>query len=328
MKKEIELKPIREATEDYAKIEKKIIELFRREIYLPLIKEFSRDKILRNSLDDLVWAILSGSITFDRGVFSGKFKATSSAELRALGATWDRKKAQWRISKANLPGTVQSAISQSEFRFRDKIAAIDRRLADISPEALAGKLNVVDHFDTALWKVDKDFRTSVRSITVAPELSDEARMRIAMEWQHNLDLYISDFTSERTSKLREELQKSIFAGNRYEYAIKTIQKDYGVTLRKAEFLAHQETNLLMAKHKEVRYQEAGVHEYRWRCLKMPHDSSPDVHTPGYVRYYHGKLDGTKQRFDSPPITDGSGRRNNPGEDYNCRCTAVPVVRLD
>ena len=30
-------------------------------------------------------------------------------------------------------------------------------------------------------------------------------------------------------------------------------------------------------------------------------------------------------FRYPPIDDPNGSRHNPGENYNCRCVAIPVI---
>jgi uncharacterized protein with gpF-like domain len=40
---------------------------------------------------------------------------------------------------------------------------------------------------------------------------------------------------------------------------------------------------------------------------------------------HRALDGTIQDFKNPPITDKYGNRNNPKEDFGCRCQAIPIV---
>ncbi len=177
---------------------------------------------------------------------------------------------------------------------------------------------------------EKDFKKTLKNISIAPTLTDGARKRISEDWQENMDLWIKDFTKKEIVNLREKIQKSTFSGNRYETMIKTIKDSYGVTKRKARFLARQETNLLLAKFKETRYTEANINEYIWTCVKMPKDKSPNEHTPGNVRYSHGILDGLTFRWDDPPITTPPGepaRRNNPGQDYNCRCFARPIVKF-
>ncbi|MDR1706162.1 MAG: hypothetical protein LBS19_15970 [Clostridiales bacterium] len=41
-----------------------------------------------------------------------------------------------------------------------------------------------------------------------------------------------------------------------------------------------------------------------------------------------ELNGKKFSWSDPPVVDGrSGRRCHPGQDYQCRCAALPVFNL-
>ena len=328
MKSPIDLKPIRETRDDYDEIEKKIKRLFLKEIYAPLMREFQQPlKKLQNSRDSLLSAINSGRLTYSRGKFSGKLNATLSGELRAIGAKWDRTQKCYSISLDKLPLDVRNVISSSASKFEQKIAKIDTHLAAIVPEELASKLQLSRLFDRSIWKVEKEFQQSVKNITVAPQFTEARRKALSEDWQKNMELWIKDFTQKEIEELRKNLRRSIFAKNRYGSAIKSIQESYGVSERKAKFLARQETALAMTTYKYARYQEAGVNEYKWKAV---------VGTPSHpTRPQHKKLSeasmkGKIFRFDDPPITTEPGepqRRNNPGQDYNCRCTAIPIVRF-
>lgn len=321
--KVVELKPIKESQDDYDEIEDRIRDLFRKEIFLPLLKELELPaNLLQNSREDLLQAIQTGQISFSRGSFKGQFNSTLSRELKKLGAEWDRTQGSWKISTSALPIEVKNAISMSESVFARKLAAIDDRLKKLLPEEIADRLNVSKLFDRALWKVDREFRATVKEISVAPELTPERRKKIADEWQNNTKLYVKDFTKTQIADLRADVQKSVFTGNRYESLAKTIQDQFEVSANKAKFLARQETSLAMTKFKESRYVDVGVKEYRWGCV----GGSPK-HP---VRPAHKKLEGKIFRWDDPPITTEPGeptRRNNPGQDFNCRCFARPIVRF-
>lgn len=321
--KEIELQPIKETTSDYERLEAAIKRLFREQIYYPVIRELGEPlNKIQNADDALLEAIRTGRITFNRGIFSGRFNSQISKELRSLGAQWDRKTGTWKILQSALPIEVRNAVSASQVRFAEKIARIDKTLAQILPEEVADKLQSAKFFDASLWKVDKDFRQTLKNITVAPQLSPSARKRIAEEWQDNMKIWVRDFTQSEIAKLRKDMQKSVFAGNRYESAISAIQDSYGVSANKAKFLARQETALLMAKFKETRYADAGVNEYKWGCVAGSKNHP--------VRPWHKDLEGKTFRWDNPPVTTQPGtsvRRNNPGQDYNCRCFAKPIVKF-
>jgi SPP1 gp7 family putative phage head morphogenesis protein len=308
-----ELPSIKESAEDYEAIERAIKHLFRVNVYYPILRALGMRAAVQNSgSSKLIEAIRSGRITFSQGVFSGRLSASVSKELKDLGAKF--KDGTFRITVSNLPIEIRNVISSSESRFLDKIKRIDKILSDVSPEELAGKLHIETHFDKALYKVESTFQKSVKKIAIAPELSISARERIASEWQDNIRLHISDFTKAETDALRTKIKENVFKGDRYGQMVKTIEGSYGVSSNKAKFLARQETALLMAKYKQTRYEAAGVNWYRWVCIK-------DAKT----RPAHAALNGKIFRWDSPPVVDAMGDRKNPQQDYNCRCSARPMV---
>lgn len=327
----IELKPIPRPDSDYEAIEKRLKKLFKNNLYYPLLKELGlAKKTLQNDTshpNPLIDALYTGRVTYSEGVFSGKFNAAITKELRRLGAIFDRRSSTFRIPQSLLPIDVRNVISSSGYKFQEKIDKINQRLADLSPAQLAKQFKCQDLFEKTLWKADKSFRQNVKNITVQPQLSETQKKEIAQAWQYNMEYWIQNWTEEEIVSLRTKMQEIVYSGNRWGNAISLIQKSYGVSANKAKFLARQETHLLLAKFNKAKYMDAGVPEYKWTCVHRPHDTSPDKHTPGNVRFYHGKLNRTIQRWDNPPISDGKGRRSNPGEDYNCRCSARPVVKF-
>lgn len=329
--KVIELKPIKESTEDYDEVERRIKILLREQIYVPLIKELGGNrKTLQNATDDLLSAIKYGRIQFYRGTFTGRFNAGISKELKALGARWDRQTGTWKLSSASLPSQVRMAVQASESHFRQKVESIDKKLAAILPGEISEKLKVAELFDTTLWKVEREFQATVKGIAVLPKLTKEQRKKIADDWQNNLKLYVKDWTQKEIVQLRKDMQESVFAGNRYDSAAKMIQKSYQESSNKAKFLARQETGLLMAKFKEVRYKDAGVKKFIWKCVTGT--------TNHPVRDTHKICDNKIFSWDNPGELDKSGvvkaggvqkpaGGKNPGEDYNCRCYAKPIVEF-
>lgn len=324
--KVIELKPIIESKKDYEKIEAVIRKTLFREIYVPILRELSLpENKIRNSLDELLDAMRRGKITYSKGAFRGKFNAAISKELVKMGAKWDAKTASYKLLKVNMKLEMLEAIRISELRFTEKLKTIDRKLAKLVPEEIASKINLTELFDKALFNVEKKIDATLKNITVAPQTTEAQREKISKEYNQNMELYIKNFTEEEILQIRATVEKTIMSGNRYESLIKGIKDSYGVTERKAKFLARQETHLLLGKYKEAKYTAVGSKSYIWTCVKMPHDTSPTQHIPGNVRYYHGILDGQVFRWDDPPITNKKPeRRNNAGMDYNCLPGSHPV----
>lgn len=325
MRQPIILKPIKEFPRDYERVEACILDIFRRDIYLPLVELLGApQKLLANTLDQLVEAIQSGRISHSRGAFTGKFSAGVSATLRYLGATWDRERSAWRIPLADLPLEARMAISTSDARFAQTLRKIDDRLAEVKSANIADYVAIQEQFDRTIWRVDAEVEKTLKGLAIKPKLTAAQAEAVATGYTLNLERYIKNWTDAEVLKLRKTVQQKAFQGHRYEGLIKTIQQSYGVSQNKAKFLARQETNLLMCKVKETRYQDAGVDEYYWQDV-----GGTKAHP---VRKMHKELAersrrGEIFRFSDPPVTNPQGGRNNPGEDFNCRCTARPLVRF-
>lgn len=104
-------------------------------------------------------------------------------------------------------------------------------------------------------------------------------------------------------------------GARVQTLARRIQAATGTGAGHARLLARDQTLKLYGQIQQARHQSAGVTEYVWR-------SSRDER----VRLTHKALDGTRHRYADPPIVDPkTGRRAHPGDDYQCRCTADPVL---
>lgn len=320
--KTIELKPIKETPNDFELLEERIKIAFKKLVYMPILKSMSlKQNTIQNAKSDLTSALKSGRIIYSRGAFFGEFNASISRELKLLGAVWDKKTSSFKMAYSLLPSKIREETKYGREVFQKKIDDTDKLLAKLLPEEIAGHVQSADVFDTVLWKTDENIAKTLKGITIAPNLSSEDRLKIAKEWQNNMDLWITDFAKKEIVQLRKDIQSNTFAGRRYGDIIKSIQKSYEVTTNKAKFLARQETNLLMTKFKETRYIKAGVRQYKWGCVAgtAAHPVRPD----------HKRLEGKIFSWDNPPVTDlKTNARNNPGQDYNCRCYAKPIVSFN
>jgi SPP1 gp7 family putative phage head morphogenesis protein len=102
------------------------------------------------------------------------------------------------------------------------------------------------------------------------------------------------------------------AGQRASTVADQLVKQLGVQQSKAEFWARDQIGSLNGQLTRQRQKDIGVEEYIWR-------TSMDER----VRETHRALEGTKHSWDDPPTV--GAREVHPGEDYNCRCTAEPVI---
>jgi SPP1 gp7 family putative phage head morphogenesis protein len=315
MQKWLDLPPTIERPSDYEAVEKEIEEFLKKEIYLPILELFGfSKKILKNSMMDLVEAIHEGRVTYSYGWFSGTFSSAISKELKKIGATFARTHSSFFLPPGKLPVDVRTAIGQADDAFKVKMKDFKELIQKISESDRTIKLQ--KQYEVVIDKFNKNL---IKNITIAPKLTDSTRERLAQEYTNNMQKFIKTWTEKEIVKLREKVEDRALKGFRYEGMISEIQKSYGVSRNKARFLARQETSLMITKLKQSRYQEAGVNHYRWKNV-----SASPKHP---VRPMHKKLDGKIFSWDDPPVTDEKGNRNHPHEDYNCRCIAIPVVRI-
>jgi len=92
-----------------------------------------------------------------------------------------------------------------------------------------------------------------------------------------------------------------------------LQARYGVGRSRGDLIARDQVLKLNGQITRSRQQAAGISQYKWVTSRDER-----------VRKGHRRLNGTIQSWDSPPDV-GGGRNEHPGGDYQCRCTASPVL---
>lgn len=316
----LELNPVPERPDDFDRIEKAISTFLSREFYAPLLSEIDETpKVLKNDLSKLADAIAAGRIQFVRGHFEGSFSAAVSKELKLIGAKWDRKHGWWKILHTDLPVDLRVAIGTSESKFAQISDKVQKKLEAVLPEEMAEKLRLDALIDTSIFKIEKDLKRSTGNITVMPQLTPHRRKVLAEEYNKNAQLSISGWLQKEIVKLRKQVQKNMFNGNRYEDLIDIIHKSHEVSQNKAKFIARQETKIFINTYKNSRYQDAGVNKYRWQTVAGTKDHP--------VREDHKRLNGKIFSFDDPPVVNSKGDKKNPGFDFGCRCVAIPIVKF-
>lgn len=136
---------------------------------------------------------------------------------------------------------------------------------------------------------------------------------------------IKNITDDQSRSVETVLRRTLRTGRRAEDIESEIQGSLGVSESRARLIARDQILKLNGELTQLRHREAGVEEYLWSTSRdervrgnpLAPDSSGD----------HFHLEGKKFRWDSPPIVDSKGRRAHPGEDFQCRCVAIPVIVL-
>lgn len=304
-----------------------VIDVVFRPLAQIIAEEYGRENIqaiLENVNEGaLLRAIRSGRLQYSGGFFYGSMSAELSIALRSLGAKLDRRRRAYALPESQAPHWLLAAAADYQAKAQ---RAHDRIVAQLENIRKNLKIDIgikLVEGDDAVDRVEKGWRESARGLEVMPELSPQSRAEMAKHLGDNVKLGIVGFTDEMVLDLRDAVEENARQGYRYDSLVDIIRMRYGVTDRKAEFLARQETSLFMAQFRRRQFAEAGLHYYIW-------DTSHDVRVRREPNGGHAALNGRMFSYEqkAPASFMSVGEPCNPGEDYNCRCVDRPVVDAD
>lgn len=118
--------------------------------------------------------------------------------------------------------------------------------------------------------------------------------------------------------VQQALMRSITSGNGLEDLVPYLEKHKGITTRRAQLIASDQTRKAFNNLNKGRMQRVGVTKFEW------------LHTGGSnePRKLHQQLSGQIFSFDKLPVIDeNTGERGIPGQAINCRCRMLPVLDL-
>lgn len=324
--KKVVLQPIRHKDEYTRAIEEQILAHFREVIFAPLLDLLgehnvtTRDNATGSSA--VVKALEDGRLWYGEGEFIGQMNAEISRELREAGATFNADRGTFQIEPTQLPFAIRHAAAVSmvnaENLYDSVIALLGVMQTNAAQAPVALELKFPIHQIVAdLGEQYNDTITGYDMIEITAETTGTLADQLGRELTTNLDLYVKDFTNEEILTLRTMAQQNAFAGYRTDRLADMIEGRFGVTKRKAAFLADQETGMLVSKYREIQYRAAGSRSYKW---STSHDER--------VRKDHRALNQQTFMWDSPPVTNlATGDRNHPGNDFRCRCVAMPIIEI-
>ena len=133
----------------------------------------------------------------------------------------------------------------------------------------------------------------------------EASYTKALEWNVSL---VEDANREYAEGVRDIFTDPDNFGRRPEELSAMLQAHGDVSESRANLIARDQTLKTLGAITQARHEAVGITSYTW-------STSLD----GSVRESHAELEGQVFSYDDPP------EPGNPGEDFQCRCAAIPVV---
>lgn len=171
--------------------------------------------------------------------------------------------------------------------------------------AIPGKVGAA--FDRHARELAAANKKAMRVIGIRPGLDLGLESEIAKRRDENIQLVVKAGRSY-AEDVRKVFSAPENVGLRVEELKAQLQERGDVSESRAELIARDQTLKVNGAITEIRQRAAGVDRYVW-------STSLDER----VRPEHAALEGQTFSWDSPPAV------GHPGEDFQCRCVAVPVI---
>jgi SPP1 gp7 family putative phage head morphogenesis protein len=219
------------------------------------------------------------------------------------------------INTGLVPPDQMPALNEALRRYRDAIdpwarATAGRMIAE------ANRRNL-----TAWTKHARQMsREMHRQLAFAP-IGEETRA--LMETQVGL---IKSLPLDAAQRVHETTLAALETGQRYAARTPEIEEalarahpaaTHKWLTNRATLIARTETARTASVLVQARAEHIGVTHYQWQAVM-------DART----RESHARLDGRVFAWDDPPLSDPPDHHSHPGQIWNCRCVAMPILPSD
>lgn len=160
-----------------------------------------------------------------------------------------------------------------------------------------------------------------KSMTIrASKVTDPLKNTLTASLAENVDL-IKSIPQQYLSGVQQAVMRSITTGNGLQDLKPYLEKQVGVTERRATLIANDQTRKAYNNLNAIRMKSAGVKKFQWL-----HSAGGRDPRPLHINDYPNGLNGGIFSFDDLPVIDEhTGERGLPGQAVNCRCRLLPVV---
>lgn len=220
-----------------------------------------------------------------------------------------------------------------KLRRRRRIENLNKELEELEDLFAALELDIISR------EADIDFRYEIEQISemvqklnqtewekaVKETLDTDVPAETYYEQLHRKDIAIwvddnTEWTSripgETLAEIRGIVYSEYLEGRTVREIVEDIKLEYTASAKRNKALVINRVANINTEITKQKHQDAGIHDYIWW-----------TRLDERVRKSHRRLHGKKFSWDDPPETDG-GRRCHPGEDYGCRCIALPSFSLN
>lgn len=201
----------------------------------------------------------------------------------------------------------------------DRLSAVLRRIRERwdSPQFRALADFTARRFVNAVdGRVQKTFGVDVYG-------NDESLNTIIEASIYDNTRLIKSIPEQYLSQVESIVVTNTRTGTRSSSIVKQLSEQFGVTERRAKFIARDQTAKVNSAVAQKRIIAAGYEYFQWKTsrdarVRDRHDKIANTVTEYGLGVY---------RYDNPPLSD-KGEPILPGQDYQCRCTQRPVSQRE
>jgi SPP1 gp7 family putative phage head morphogenesis protein len=227
----------------------------------------------------------------------------NKALIREIERVWNRREPETLAADEIPAKALQAALAKVGRRWLRKFDALSDSLADYFATQTRARC------DRALADMLRKGGFSVR-FKMTPAMRDA----FAAVRQENVGL-IRSIASQHLTKVEMLVNQSVSQGRDLGTLTKALEKNYGVTRRRASLIARDQNNKATAVMTKARHIELGITKAKWL-----HSAGGKHPRPEHVAF-SGKIYDIREGHD---FGDGEGPVW-PGTAINCRCVSVPIV---
>jgi len=231
----------------------------------------------------------------------GLRRVTAGARRRAHGAQEPTGAKLWYMSQ--LAKVIQGTWERILYANGLRSDAADHDLRQELQLQIDASAGIVDE---AARRIDAHNKRQQRRLVGIDLRRDNALAPFAEQFRRENVQLISSIVTDQLARVKEVLDTNF--GMPAKELARQLQDQFDITRSRANLIARDQTLKLNGQLTRVRQQNAGIGSYIWT-------TSGDER----VREEHGALDGEQFSWDNPPSV------GHPGEDFQCRCTAYPVI---
>jgi len=263
----------------------------------------------------LAGAIAAGIIVYHDGLFTGHFNAGTSRGLRELGAKFSKWTKSFKLDASALPIEIKQAVAVATVKSRELHAGLAALLLLIGSNVEHAETDI--NTTAAAMVIDRNVVEQLKKTVPTPVVVPDVKLSIAD--LADLKAQVDDAIKKTVAESARDIAAAIAKNELEGASITKLRELINVALERVrtrtKAIAERETALFIAKERERLYKSIGAESYIWQ-----------TRLDERVRPGHRVLEGHQFSWDSPPVTNhATGDRNNPGEDWNCRCCPLPLI---